>query len=116
MQKTSSFTEKITVFRKEKTRDSIGYLVNTLSELGSFYANFKFNSGSETIKSGIIANTMLSVRLRWDSKSELITQNDIIKWKDKTLNIKAVLPDMATRRYIDLVCDFGVINLENMNG
>lgn len=116
MIKTSSFTEKISVFRKEKQRDSNGYLINTLVLIGEFYANFKFNSGKETIKNGIIASNNVSIRLRWDKNAIKITANDIVKWQDKSINIKAVLPDMATRRYIDLVGEIGVINDSNLMG
>ena len=113
---TSRFTEKIKVFRKEKKRDNNGDLINTLSLIGELYACFKFNSGSETIKSGIIAKNAVSIRLRWDKVSETITANDLIEWNNKTINILSVLPEMVTRRYIDLVGEIGVIDSDNLMG
>ena len=55
MLKTSRFTERIAVFRKEKQTDSNGDLINAFVSIGEFYACFKFLSGSEIIKSGVIA-------------------------------------------------------------
>lgn len=116
MLKTSRFTERIAVFRKEKQRDNNGDLINILTPIGEFYACFKFLSGSETIKSGVIAKNTVSIRLRWDKKAEKITANCIAKWNDKAINIVSVSPDMETRAYIDLVGEIGVINSDNLMG
>ena len=116
MLKTSRFTERISVFRKEKQTDSNGDLINAFTLIGEFYACFKFLSGSETIKSGIIAKNAVSIRLRWDKVSETITANDLIEWNGKTINILSVLPEMVTRRYIDLVGEIGVIDSDNLMG
>lgn len=116
MLKTSRFTERIAVFRKEKQTDSNGDLINAFISIGEFYACFKFLSGSETIKSGVIAKNTVSIRLRWDKKAEKITANCIAKWNDKAINIISVLPDMETRHYIDLVGEIGVINDANLMG
>jgi len=116
MLKTSKLSEKIHVFRKEKQRDSSGYLINSFNFLFTLYANLKFNSGSETISAAVISKNNVSIRVRWDEKSEQIKENDIIKWKNKTINILAVLPEMDTRRYIDIVGEIGVINDDNLMG
>lgn len=116
MIKTSRFTERISVFRKEKQRDNNGDLINVLTPIGDFYACFKFLSGSETIKSGVIAKNTVSIRLRWDKKANEITANCIIEWQNKSINIISVLPDMETRAYIDLVGEIGVINNDNLMG
>ena len=116
MIKTSRFTERITVFRKEKQTDNNGDLINALTLIGEFYACFKFLSGSETIKSGVIAKNTVSIRLRWDKKASQITANCKAKWGEKAINIISVLPDMETRAYIDLVGEIGVINGDNLMG
>lgn len=116
MLKTSKFIEKIEVFRKVETQDSQGDIVNNIVSVAILWADIRFLNGKEFIKSGIASSNSVSIRLRWDSKSDKITANNIVKWKDKIINITAVLPDMETRAYIDLVGEIGITNSNNMLG
>ena len=73
----------------------------------------KHHLRNEFIKSGIASSNNVSIRLRWDSKADKITANTVVIWTDKTINITAVLPDMDTRAYIDLVGEIGIANSNN---
>ena len=113
MLKTSKFIEKIEVFRKVETQDTNGDVVRNLVSIAILWADIRFLNGKEFIKSGIASSNSVSIRLRWDSKADKITVNDVVIWKDKTINITAVLPDMDTRAYIDLVGEIGIVNSNN---
>ena len=116
MLKTSKFIEKIEILKKVETQDSQGDIVNNIVSVAILWADIRFLNGKEFIKSGIASSNSVSIRLRWDSKADKITANDIVKWKDKIINITAVLPDMETRAYIDLVGEIGITNSNNMLG
>lgn len=116
MLKTSKFIEKIEVFQNVETQDSQGDIVNNLVSVAILWADIRFMNGKEFIRSGIASINSVSIRLRWDSKADKITANNIVKWKDKTINITAVLPDMETRAYIDLVGEIGITNSNNRLG
>lgn len=116
MLKTSKFVEKIEIFKKAETRDGNGDLVQNLAPVAILWADIRFLNGKEFIKSGIASSDSVSIRLRWDSKADKITANDVVIWKDKTINITAVLPDMDTRAYIDLVGEIGITNSNNRLG
>ena len=116
MLKTSKFIEKIEVFRKVETQDANGDTVRNLVSIAILWADIRFLNGKEFIKSGIASSNSVSIRLRWDSKADKITANDVVIWKGKTINITAVLPDMDTRAYIDLVGEIGITNSNNRLG
>ena len=70
---------------------------------GPIWANIRFASGSESIRSGQIASkAQASIRIRKRSgiTAEMRALCDGVEY-----NIKAVLPDRQHREYVDLVCE-----------
>lgn len=113
---TAKFSQRVSVIRKVQTTDADGDIAVLMQNLGSVWANLKFLSGSETIKAGVVATNAVSVRVRKTPFTDTITANDLLEWENKPLNIKAVLPDLDSMKYIDFVCEIGIINSENAMG
>ena len=82
--------------------DAIGQPVDTWATFASVWANVKFNSGSESIKSGMdisVNKVSMLVRLRND-----ITPGMRVAFKTKTYDIEAILPDESSGDRMYLVC------------
>ena len=115
--KTALLQEKITLFRKtQNSRNSFGQVMIEWQKMTELFASVRFLSGKETIKSTVLAENNISVRVRTDSISRTITADDRIEWQGKTMAILAVNPDLVSRKYIDLVCQYGILNKQNPNG
>lgn len=115
--RTALLQEQITLFRKTNAqRNSFGQVESEWQAISTLYANVRFVSGKELIKSAIVAENNVSVRVRADSISRTITADDRIEWNGKTMAILAVNPDLITHKYIDLVCQYGILNEQNPNG
>lgn len=70
---------------------------------GPIWANIRFASGSESIRSGQIASkAQASIRIR---KRAGITAEMRVVCNGVEYAIKAVLPDHQHREYVDLVCE-----------
>ena len=67
------------------------------------WANIRFSSGSEAIRSGQVASkAQASIRIRWRAG---ITADMRVVSAGVVYAIKAVLPDMQRREYLDLACE-----------
>lgn len=67
------------------------------------WANIRFGSGSEAIRSGqVVSAAKCSIRIRWraDITAEMRAVSGSVVY-----SIKAILPDMQFREYVDLVCE-----------
>ena len=82
--------------------DAIGQPVDTWATFATVWANIKFNSGSESIKSGMdvsIGKVSMLVRIRDD-----ITTGMRVAFKTKNYDIEAILPDESSGDRMYLVC------------
>ena len=110
---TAKLNERVVIFRKEKQLLNDGTEEYALNEIGNYYANIRFQSGKEVIKSGVIAANTVLIAIRFSDK---ITANDIILWRGKYINITAVNPDYTGRKYTEIIGEIGVINADNLMG
>ena len=110
---TAKLNERIVIFRKEKQLLNDGTEEYSLVEKANLWANIRFQSGKEIIKSGVIATNTVLITIRFSDK---ITANDIILWRGKYINIQAVNPDYTGRKYTEIIGELGVINEHNLMG
>lgn len=81
----------------------LGQPSNSWEAVASTWANIRYASGSETIRSGQIASkAQVSIRIRWRTG---ITAEMRVLSRGVEYAIKAVLPDHQRREYVDLVCE-----------
>jgi SPP1 family predicted phage head-tail adaptor len=93
---------RITIQRRDTGTDSWGQPVNTWTDVATVWSDFRHKSGIETIKSDAEVSTVrASVRIRWRTG---IDAGMRLKVGDAFYEIEAVMPDIAGRVYVDLVC------------
>lgn len=83
--------------------DTLGQPVNTWSDVATLWANVRHASGSESIKADVLTSIVrASIRIRYRTD---ITTGMRVTAGVYTYNIVAVLPDLGTKEYTDLVCE-----------
>lgn len=93
----------ITIQRQVSTTDAIGQPLLTWTDFAMVWANVRHLSGSEAIKAGASVSTVqASMRVRWIVG---ITAGMRVLTDGAVYEIKAVLPDMQRREFVDLVVE-----------
>lgn len=92
--------KRITIEQQSTAYDAAGQLVESWSTFATVWADIKFKSGSETIKSDALVSTVpASIRIRY---KQGITAGMRVKFKDSVYEILAVIPHVSENRYVDL--------------
>lgn len=95
---------QIQIQRKVTAGGSLGHDSTTWEDVfpGKLWANIRYTSGSEAIRSGQEASlASVSIRIRW---REGITAGMRVVHNGANFDIQAVLPDAVGRKHVDLVC------------
>ena len=83
--------------------DEAGQPVTTWTTFATVRADVRHQSGTETIKADAVASVVkASVRVRW---LEGVKAGMRAKVGGSVYEIRAVLPDVAGRRFVDLACE-----------
>lgn len=95
---------RVTIQRR-KPGGGLGHASNAWEDVfpAPLWANIRFGSGSEAIRAGQVASkAQVSIRIRWrvGVTAEMRAVSGGVVY-----TIKAVLPDMRRREYMDLVCE-----------
>jgi len=95
--------ERVTIQRVSSTRDAIGGLIETWSNLMTVYAKVApMNAGEQYRRQQIQAKADWKVTVRYANS---IAPADRLVWRDRTFQIKGITnPDMH-RRFLDLACE-----------
>lgn len=102
MLKVGILRDRITIQRRAPG-GGLGQPSNSWEKVASTWANIRYASGSETIRSGQIASkAQVSIRIRWRTG---ITADMRVMSNGIEYTIKAVLPDFQRREHVDLVCE-----------
>jgi len=97
---------RIVIQRRIQGVDEIGQPYDTTETVASVYASIRHISGLEAIKGGAEASIVkASVRIRYRTG---INAGMTLLADTVTYEIKAVMPDVSGRKFVDLVCE--VIN------
>ena len=96
-----SLRDRITIQRRQ-AGGALGQPSKTWEVVDQAWANIRFASGSEAIRSGQPASeAKCSIRIRWRTG---ITADMRVVSGGVIYEIEAVLPDGQRRQYVDLVC------------
>lgn len=101
-----SLNRKVAIQKNDAALDAYGEpLPATWTDVASVWADVKILSGLQTIKAGVdVSVVKASIRIRF---REDITADMRVVYGDMIFDIKAVLPDLNNREFLDLVCESG---------
>lgn len=91
---------RILIQRRDSGEDAWGQPVDTWADVGRDWADFRTISGLESIRADAatsITKASARIRFRTDVDTAMRVVVDGVTWE-----IKAVLPDVNTRKYVDL--------------
>lgn len=94
---------KVTILHFTQAQDDAGQPVKTWVPFKSVYANVRNLGGLETLKAGAetsVVNGSIRINFRRDITNAMRVQVGTVVYE-----IKAVLPDEAGRKHVDLVCE-----------
>lgn len=93
--------DRITIQRRLQG-GALGQPSKNWETVAQVWANIRFGSGSEAIRSGqSVSEAKCSIRIRWRTG---ITSDMRVVSSGTNYEIQAVLPDMQGREHVDLVC------------
>ena len=95
---------RVTIQQRTSGVDDWGSpLPEAWQDVASVWADFRHKSGSETIRADAETSTVrASVRIRWRTNVDAGMR---LKVGEVYYSITAVLPDLAGRVFVDLVCE-----------
>lgn len=99
------FDTLVTIKRREQSQGPIGQPVTTWVSLTAkpVWADVRNKSGAESIRADAVSSSVhASIRVRY---REGLTAGMRVEVGGLVYDVKAVLPEVARRRYIDLVCE-----------
>jgi SPP1 family predicted phage head-tail adaptor len=98
-------SSRIRIEQRGTTQDDWGQPQEVWSEVATVWADFRHLSGMESARGGAeISEARASVRIRW--RNGVTPAMRVLEtYSGKVYDIKAVLPDMQRREFVDLVCE-----------
>lgn len=94
---------RATLQQQSTTPDALGQPAQTWSDLAVVWANVRHSSGVESIKADALTPVVrASIRIRYLAG---LTAGMRATAGGTTYNIVAVLPDIGSKEYTDLVCE-----------
>ncbi|WP_219209453.1 phage head closure protein [Variovorax boronicumulans] len=98
-------SSRITIQRLQLGQDDVGQPSQAWADVASVWANVRYLSGVETVKSEApvsVARASIRIRRRTD-----VSANMRVVFGSTIFDIKAVLPDEESRERLDLACETG---------
>ena len=103
----SSLNSRVSLQRKTG-RDALGQPLNTWTEYAQCWAAILQLSGKENAKQGETTATQGNASIRVRYRVDVSNGDRVVDLSDGiTFNIAAILPNVASRQYTDLVCTSG---------
>lgn len=101
--KVGALNNLVKLQRRTAGADSLGQPLTTWTDVAEVYADIRYQRGLEAIKGGAVASlTNASIRIRWRTD---VTSDMRVLYGSTEYQIKAVLPDMASRAFVDLAVE-----------
>lgn len=95
--------QRVTIEQRSTTQDAIGQPVETWTTVATVWAHIRHPSGIEKIKSDAdISIVKASIRIRYRTG---IDAGMRVVHGATTYGIEAVLPDVAGKQHVDLICE-----------
>ena len=99
------FNRQVTIERPLQGQDETGQPISTWTFLATVWANIAQKSGLETIRADApVSLVQASIRIRYRTD---IDAGMRVVFGTTLYDIRAVLPDSAGRKFVDLVCEAG---------
>lgn len=98
-----TLNRRATIQRRVTGFDPIGQPIDDTETVATVWANVRHTSGLEAIKGGAetsIVKASIRIRYRAGIDAGMTVLADAV-----TYEIKAVMPDVAGRKFVDLVCE-----------
>ncbi len=93
----------LTIQQNGTSVDELGQPIEGWTDVAQVWGNIRHLRGVEAIKAGAVTSTVsASIRIRY--RPDLNAGMRVLA-DGRTYEIKAVLPDMQRREYVDLVCE-----------
>ena len=93
----------LTIQQNGTSVDELGQPIEGWADVAQVWGNVRHLRGVEAIKAGAVTSTVsASIRIRY--RPDLNAGMRVLA-DGRTYEIKAVLPDMQRREYVDLVCE-----------
>lgn len=97
------FRTPVRLDKRQSGQDPTGQPIDTWATFASTFGDIRYLSGTESLKADAQASiNRASVRIRYmtglSSGMRLIAS-------DSTFEVRAVMPDVKGKRYVDLVCE-----------
>lgn len=93
----------LTIQQNGTSVDELGQPIEGWTDVAQVWGNVRHLRGVEAIKAGAVTSTVsASIRIRY--RPDLNAGMRVLA-DGRTYEIKAVLPDMQRREYVDLVCE-----------
>jgi SPP1 family predicted phage head-tail adaptor len=99
----ADFNQRIAIQQRSASQDVLGQPVETWTDVAAVWASIKHPSGLQAIKAEAdVSLVKASIRIRWRTG---IDAGMRVLHGAVVYDIRAVLPDVAGRQYVDLVCE-----------
>ena len=94
---------RVEILQRVKEKDKSGATVSVWRPLAKLWADVRHVSGSETMRNDVLtASVRASVRIRWRTG---ISADMRVKTENGVYVIRAVIPDLRRREFLDLTCE-----------
>ena len=103
-----TLNRRVSLQRREEVQDETGGSVVAWVPYASVWASIKHPSGMETVRSEVpvsVVKASIRIRLRDD-----VDATCRVLYRGTIYDIKAVMPDLESREYLDLACEAGQNN------
>ncbi len=98
-----ALTRRIVIQQHVSGQDEIGQPIDVWTDVATVWADIRHTSGLEAVRGGAEVSTVkVSVRIRY--RTDVHAGMRVIH-ETYVYNILAVLPDVAGREFVDLVCE-----------
>lgn len=98
-----SLNRQVVLQRRTPGTGPIGQPITTWEDVATVWANVRHASGLETIKADALTSVVkVSIRIRF---REDVSAGMRVALAGVFYDIRAVLPDLVGRQYVDLVCE-----------
>lgn len=99
----STLRHKVSIQAPSNSRDAAGQPIEGWAEIAAPWADIRVLGGLETIKAGAVTpQVKASIRIRY--RTDIDASMRVVHGAT-VYQVQAVLPDLARRQYVDLVCE-----------
>ncbi len=101
--KAGQLNTRIAITKRVTGQGTIGQPITTWEDVAELWADVRHKSGAESIRADAVTSSVhASIRIRYRTG---LTPGMRVAAGGMTYEVKAVMPDVARRKFVDLVCE-----------